>query len=41
MDKTANHIYWSGLREEYVVILLDEANLDIDRSNMIQNEADA
>ena len=29
------------LREEYVVILLDEANLDIDRSNMIQNEADA
>lgn len=27
--------------EEYVVIPLDEVNLDIDRSNMIQNEADA
>lgn len=23
--------------EEYVVIVLDEVNLDIDRSNMIQN----
>ena len=41
MEKTDNHIYWSGLREEYVVIPLDEVNLDIDRSNMIQNEADA
>ena len=27
--------------EEYIFIALDEVNLDMDRSNMIQSEADA